>query len=31
LERALWLARKVNIYDLEIDAFVSKLREKMGM
>ena len=31
LERALWLARKVNIYDLEIDAFVGKLREKMGM
>jgi hypothetical protein len=31
LERALWLARKVNIYDLEIDVFVSKLREKMGI
>lgn len=31
LERALWHARKVNIYDMEIDAFVSKLREKMGM
>ncbi len=30
LERALWLARKVNIYDMEIDAFVDKLREKMG-
>lgn len=31
LERALWLARKVNIYDMEIDVFVNKLREKMGL
>lgn len=31
LERALWHARKVNIYDMDIDAFVYKLREKMGM
>jgi hypothetical protein len=31
LERALWHARKVNIYDMDIDAFVCKLREKMGM
>lgn len=31
LERALWHARKVNIYDMDIDAFVYKLRERMGM
>ena len=31
LERALWLARKVNIYDKNIDDFVLELRKKMGL
>jgi hypothetical protein len=31
LERALWLARKVNIYDKNIDDFVGELRKKMGV
>jgi len=31
LERSLWLARKVNIYDMGVDAFVANLRKKMGM
>lgn len=31
LEQALWGARKVNIYDKDIDAFVAELRKKMGL
>ena len=31
LERALWLARKVNIYDKNIDDFVGELQKKMGL
>ena len=31
LEQALWRARKVSIYDIDIDTFVAKLREKMGL
>jgi hypothetical protein len=31
LEQVLWRARTVNIYDMDVDAFVAKLREKMGL
>ena len=30
LEQMLWRARRVNIYDMEIDAFVAKMRERMN-
>ena len=30
LEQALWRARKINIYDMEIDDFVARLREEMS-
>jgi hypothetical protein len=29
LEQMLWRARKVNIYDMEIDNFIAKMRERM--
>lgn len=31
LERALWLAHRVNIYDMDIDGFAATLRKKMGL
>jgi len=30
LEQMLWRARKVNIYDMDIDAFVARMRERMN-